>query len=135
MLANNVEALVGLPRFARRLIHVIEYPIKNLHQNIESSLITPDRRTMMMVTVEDRKSQADQWCLGVALQKLSVGAANQIVHRLREEQRAHMPKIFAGVHMTILSEWRSGQQCFSFLLPWLSAIGRKNVYRSEEHTS
>jgi hypothetical protein len=39
-----------------------------------------------MVPVEDGKAQAEQGCLGIPLQVLAVGVADQKVHRLREQQ-------------------------------------------------
>jgi hypothetical protein len=83
--ADNVEAVVRLCNFVGCLVHVIEDSIKNLHKDIEAALIAPDRIAMMVMTVEDWEAETNQWCIGVALQELSVGATNQKVDGFGEE--------------------------------------------------
>jgi hypothetical protein len=55
-LADNIEAVVSLTYFVRCLIHVIKDSVENLDQDIETALITPNWRAMMMVAIEDRKA-------------------------------------------------------------------------------
>ena len=106
--ANKIEAIVVLAGIVGGLIHVIEDPVEDLYQDVQASLIAPDRVTMMMVTIEDGKTKANQWSLGIALQKLPVGASNQIVDRFGEEQRAHVPEILARIDFTAFAEGRRG---------------------------
>ena len=107
---------------------MIEDPVEDLYQDVQASLIAPDRVTMMMVTIEDGKTKANQWSLGIALQKLSVGASDQIVNRFGEEQRAHVPEILARINFTVFAKGRRGQQCFRLFSPGRSAVGAENMY-------
>ena len=82
----------------------------------------------MMVTVEDREAETDQRRLGVALQKLAVGVADQKVDRLGEEQRTHMPEILARIDMAVFPKGER-PAALDFFFPGLAAIGGKDVRR------
>ena len=83
----------------------------------------------MMVPVENREGQADQRRSGIALEIFAVGVADQEIHRLGEQQRAHMPEILAGPHFAVAPEWRRREQRPHLLFPLLGAVGRQAMDR------
>src|SRR5271165_5374422 len=125
--ANDVEAVVGLRRHVGVAVDDVEDLVEDRHQHVQPALIAPNRIAVVVVAVEDREADADQRRTGVALEELAVGVADQEVHRIGEQQRAHVPQILAGVDVAIRAERRRCEQRTRLLLPRAPAIGRQDV--------
>src|SRR5208282_222323 len=99
--AREIERIVGLRGSVGLLIEFVEYLVEQRGQHAQATLIAPEREAVMMVPVEDREGEADQWCSGIALKILSVGVTDQEIDRLGKQQRAHVPEILAGPHLAV----------------------------------
>src|SRR5450755_1971276 len=127
--ADNVEAEVCLAGSVCGPVDLVEDLVEYPHQDVQGALIAPDRVAVMMMTIEDWESDADQRRFRVAFQVLAVSVANQEIDGLGEQQRAHVPEILARVGVTIRAERRTGQQFIDLFKPRTAAVGAENVDR------
>src|SRR6516165_9648342 len=111
----------------RVLVDFLEYLVEDPDENVETALITPHWVTVMVMTIEDREADTDQRSAGIALQILAVGVADQEVHRLREEQRTHVPKVAQRIDVAILAEGVRVQHGLNLFGPFWRTIGRQNM--------
>lgn len=79
------------------------------------------------MTVEDRETNPDQRRAGIALEIFSIGIANQEIHWLREQERAHVPQVPARINAAVLAERRAVKQRLNLRFPGLAAIGCENM--------
>src|ERR1019366_7576994 len=103
-LANNVEAVVCLGDYIGIAVDLVEDLIKDPNEHIHCALIAPHRITMVVVPIENREADPDQRRSGIAIKIFAVCVADQKVDWLREQQRAHVPQILAGIGMAALAE-------------------------------
>jgi hypothetical protein len=97
--------------------------VQDRHQHVHAAVVAPHREAVVVVAVKDREHHADQRGLGVALQELAIGVADQEVHRLGEQQRAHVPQVTLGIRLAALAEGRGIEQRLHLDLPLFVAIG------------
>ncbi len=82
---------------------------------------------MVMMAIEDRESNADQWSARIPLQIFSVGVADQEVDGLGKQERPHMPEILTGINVAILSKRRTIEERLNLRFPSLAAVRGKHM--------
>ncbi|MNC15504.1 hypothetical protein D3C75_633260 [compost metagenome] len=84
---------------------------------------------MQMMAIKNREAYTDQRNVGIFGSKFKMRASNGQIHRIINQQRAHMPQIISDMNRCFCSVGTGSKQSFRFFFKSVFPIGAHNMNR------
>ena len=124
-LAHHFEPLIFTG-----LVFDIEELVADLGHEVDDAVVTDNRSTVQVDTVDDREADTEVRNLQITGNPLTVCITDDAVDWISCTEAAHMPEVLVDVAGPLLAEWRGSEQRIHFLLELLGLTGTDNMVRN-----